>query len=51
MYYNVSSFSNEKIGSTREWFLEPLNLNYADLGLIKVQSGNFNLNSFSVNLI
>ena len=43
MYYNVSSFSNEKIGSTREWFLEPLNLNYADLGLIKVQSGNFNL--------
>ena len=43
MYYNVSSFSNEKTGSTREWFLEPLNLNYADLGLIKVQSGNFNL--------
>ena len=43
MYYNVSSFSNEKIGSTREWLIEPANLNYADLGLVKVQSGNFNL--------
>ena len=43
MYYNVSSFSNEKIGSTREWLIEPANLNYADLGLVKVQSGNLNL--------
>ena len=41
MYYNVSSLNKEKIGSNREWSIEPVNLNYADLGLVKIQSGNF----------
>ena len=43
MYYNVSDLIKEKIGSNREWSIEPVNLNYADLGLVKIQSGNFNL--------
>ena len=43
MYYNVSDLVKEKIGSNREWSIEPVNLNYADLGLVKIQSGNFNL--------
>ena len=43
MYYNVSGLIKEKIGSNREWSIEPINLNYDDLGLVKIQSGNFNL--------
>ena len=43
MYYNVSSFNNEKTGSNREWLIESVNLKYPDLGLVKIQSGNFNL--------
>ena len=43
MYYNVSDLIKEKIGSNREWAIEPINLNYDDLGLVKIQSGNFNL--------
>ena len=43
MYYNVSDLIKEKIGSNREWSIEPVNLNYSDLGLVKIQSGNFNL--------
>ena len=43
MYYNVSGLNKEKIGSKREWLIEPINLNYSDLGLVKIQSGNFNL--------
>ena len=43
MYYNVSDLIKEKIGSNREWSIEPINLNYDDLGLVKIQSGNFNL--------
>ena len=43
MYYNVSGLNKEKIGSKREWLIEPINLNYSDLGLGKIQSGNFNL--------
>ena len=43
MYYNVSDLVKEKIGSNREWSIEPINLNYDDLGLVKIQSGNFNL--------
>lgn len=43
MYYNVASLNNEKIGSNREWLIEPVNLKYSDLGLVKIKSGNFNL--------
>ncbi|MDP7197427.1 MAG: hypothetical protein QF864_14720 [SAR202 cluster bacterium] len=43
MYYNVSDLVKGKIGSNREWSIEPVNLNYADLGLVKIKSGNFNL--------
>ena len=43
MYYNVSDLIKEKIGSNREWSIDPINLNYDDLGLVKIQSGNFNL--------
>ena len=35
MYYNVASLNNEKIGSNREWLIEPVNLKYSDLGLVK----------------
>ena len=30
MYYNVSGLIKEKIGSNREWSIEPINLNYDD---------------------
>ena len=43
MYYNVSSLNNEKIGINREWLIEPVNLKYSDLGLVKIKSGNFKL--------
>ena len=43
MYYNVSSLNNEKVGSNREWLIEPVNLKYSDLGLVQVKSGSFNL--------
>ena len=43
MYYNVSSFNNEQTGSNREWLIESVNLKYSDLGLVKIQSGSFNL--------
>ena len=43
MYYNVSSLNNEKVGSNRDWLIEPVNLKYSDLGLVQVKSGSFNL--------
>jgi hypothetical protein len=30
MHYNISSFNNEKIGSNREWLIEPDNFTIDD---------------------